>query len=152
MDDRDKKYKAYDTEDKIMREPITLEQLIQWNRELQTSDQEHSLPYSDYITFAHNNTAWMQYTWVRDRNWKEIYRGDLLLYDNGCVKYIMEVKYRWGDVPYWGCYIGHCINGKQNHALAEDEIIEFELWLTCNYDIRTVVWNIYEHKHLTNNK
>jgi len=79
-----------------------------------------------------------QYTWMKDINWKEVFDGDIVLYN--WKKYV--VKY-W-EFNYW-CdfcdvwYIWY-------YMLDNDGVIE-NMWITTEVE---VIWNTYDNKDLLN--
>ena len=82
----------------------------------------------------------MQYTWIKDKNWKEIYGGDLIQYDWN--SRIWEVYFDEDRLQYRI----RC-KGKARPDDKDTMEISYSLeWLEL-----TVVGNIYEDKHLLNN-
>ncbi len=55
------KFRAWDKSDEIMRMPLTFDNIVSAAREFESTDRESSLPRSDYMSFSHNNTIWMQF-------------------------------------------------------------------------------------------
>lgn len=57
---RDIKFRCWDKTDKIMWLPLHLSEIIKGGWELETEDQEHSLPHGDYNQFVSAvETVWM---------------------------------------------------------------------------------------------
>lgn len=82
----------------------------------------------------------MQYTWLKDKNWKEIYEGDLIQYDWN--SRVWEVYFDEDRLQYRI----RC-KGKARPDDKDTMKISYSLeWLEL-----TGVGNIYEDKHLLNN-
>jgi uncharacterized phage protein (TIGR01671 family) len=121
------KYRAFDVKDKIMWEPLTLTELASGTWELQTKDQEHSLPSDDYFEFAQADTVWMQFTGLQDQHETDIYEGDWIDTGNG-IGFIVWFGTGWG------------IESPGSEAVDSFFMSEMYDW--------TVVGNIYENPDL----
>lgn len=135
---RDIKFRAFDKQDKIMRKPLTLDEIVRADREFESEDEENSLPHSDYIFHAHKDTIWMQYIWMKDKLWEEIYEWDILLehnYKNEPVKVVCIYK-RW----VFGYIYYKIFNSKDR-----DLIIPIEFGSLDHYQ---VIGNVYQNPEL----
>ena len=76
----------------------------------------------------------MQYTWLKDKNWKEIYEGDIVRYRAFTQDGELEKMVKWVFFDEdFGCFM-----------LWEDEC----MWNLATDDNKDIVWNIYENPEL----
>jgi len=111
------KFRAFDKENKVM--------YIDYNwKELYNPETNNRFSLTDFIN--DEDTILMQYTWLCDMDWKEIYEGDILYvnHDWTPVKEIVEYKDGWFKI--------------------RDEY----LWSIIKYRLE-LIWNIYENPELT---
>ena len=116
---REIKFRAWDMQEKRMRPSFSLSEYM-------SITEAASEKYTPLMTA---NTL-MQYTGLKDKNWKEIYEGDVVESSNW-TKYEVRWNNRTSSFQIWQ-------NGKYNRKFRAIGKIE-------------IIWNIYENPNLLNN-
>lgn len=80
----------------------------------------------------------MQYTWIKDKNWKEIYEWDLLSHYWDTTA-LFEIFYN-DDLAKFDCCRVHYSNWRCGWYIPPMDTVAFE-----------AIWNIYENPELLNN-
>lgn len=135
---REIKFRAWDAEEKVMWQPLTLEQIIRADWEFETDPYEYTLPWKDYMWSQHDKTVWMQYTGLKDKNSKEIYEGDIVA---------STLKENKGGVIEW-CIPNACFVVRED----ENTLIPIDIkGGTARMKETEVIGNIYENPELMKN-
>jgi uncharacterized phage protein (TIGR01671 family) len=97
---------------------------------------------ADIIWFDIDSVELMQYTWLEDKNWKEIYEGDI-------------VDYKWKDTQWPFPVVFDLDSPYRNPDFHLDNRTTY--WLSISKNIVdfaniVVIWNIYENPELLQSK
>lgn len=144
------KFRAWDKEEKKM-----------WTVKLISFDEELiRITDSQYDCFPSNQFELMQFTWLLDKNWKEIYEGDIVSLQEwhdswavrfdwrnaNCSEIFLEIKDIFtlrGLNIEWRTF---------NSFWYKDEEERFKLFWSGYYiETAEVIWNIYENPELLSN-
>ena len=129
---------------------------ITWFEHWHLSSNEMKWIFIKWDYYEIKTTPVMQYTWLKDKNWKEIYEGDIV--KNKQAWSILEERpvweIRWEDNGMWIWDRWWKWDYKHSFdSINDSEILDkywypndghSSLWLE-------VIWNIYEDKHLLTN-
>jgi len=128
---REIKFIAWDKRYKKMIEPISLESMVS-----KLANPLFNWTMRDIINTRPNDLTWRQYTGLKDKNWVEIYEGDVFdcIYNNHCAckKVISWQEERCMFMPLWHI---RCVQS----------------WVTQTmYDMtrHSIIWNIYQNPNL----
>lgn len=88
----------------------------------------------------------MQFTWLLDKNWKEVYEGDIVKYKEHewylLGDFIAEVFWKDTQWAFWRSdWKMYDVNLSEADELEDDILNHLE-----------VIWNIYENRDLLSNK
>ena len=129
MSNREIKFRAWDNEYKLMLYPKAY-YVSQWEFNTQEIKDKAWLDYNiwelynpesnEYVSILNYKQATMQYTWLKDKNWNEIYEWDILDYTNAQIIISIRWDYTWA-------------RRKFDFNIAKNSII---------------IWNIYENPDL----
>lgn len=114
---------------------------------------EHSIiDFNDFLhkdieTYCWNIDILMQYTWLKDKNWKEIYFDDIIQHQ----EYLYQVV--WNVDKIWFIQIKATITDFTIYAdwwecLKSNYWRYFERKNLFNFDSCEIKWNIYENPDL----
>lgn len=107
--------------------------MVDWLTVMQTAfnDKDFSLVYE---FFTRDTLIKMQYTWLKDKNWKEIYEADIISFKRKSkVSALVQFKDDWFKVS---------VNVSQCTTRTT-----WLKYLTSEYQCE-VIWNIYENPEL----
>ena len=124
---RELKFKAWDVINKVMY-PIAFPSW-NWTVEWKKDFVSHKVEFIEEE--ADDKPILLQYTWLKDKNWKEIFIWD-----------IVRVLFDWNiaEIREWQCII-EAISWPHSYMLCNMKWEDFE-----------IIWNIYENKDLLSNK
>lgn len=143
MSNREIKFRAWDNEYKLMLYPKAY-YVSQWEFNTQEIKDKAWLDYNiwelynpesnEYVSILNYKQATMQYTWLKDKNWVEIYDGDIIKYRTS-KNQLSEVKYvdDWFKITVY----------ETPTRRRTSNLLHFLSQRSCE-----VIWNIYENPDL----
>lgn len=133
---REIKFRWWDIKNKIMFDVNHID-FINWITNQSTFNSQQCI-----FKWPHKEVILMQFTWLKDKNWKEIYEGDILrLYNEEYNNYELFIEVIFN---YKACFFGKKIKNNT------DDLWESDILYNYNLDITEIIWNIYENPELLN--
>jgi len=90
------------------------------------------------LSINHDERDFMQYTWLKDKNWKEIFEGDIIKYKTNKIQFSLV---QW--ISDWFKIVKRISPTSTRTSTLWNFIAEYQ----CE-----VIWNIYENPDLLTNK
>lgn len=104
---------------------------ITWFEHWHQSSNEMKWVFIKWDYYEIKTTPVMQYTWLKDKNWKEIYEGDIIIDYNE--------QHSWYNIPLEVIITPY-------KTTTKEESLWYRAW-----ERYEVIWNIYENPDLINN-
>lgn len=133
---REIKFRAWDNVRLFMTAWVTIWDIEEWFK---------------WLHYWDPNVYIMQYTWFKDKNWVEIYGGDILSYrrttDFMYKKSVVEFDYNVGAWYCWWDLLSSVLHEQNNDQRKKD----------ANYTVKEeqytiIIWNIYQNTELLSEK
>lgn len=125
---REIKFRAWDKKKNIIRKVYSWVENYDWTPHLVWFDLWEEYVWWDEIEL-------MQFTWLTDKKWVEVYEGDLI---------------KWID--NLGREFIHPVSWEESKCMFILESENFSLWIYKDYKIFEVVWNIHSNPELLTKK
>ncbi len=144
---REIKFRAWDDEYKLMLYPKA-HYVSTWEFNTQEVKDKAWLYYNiwelynpesnEYVSISSYKLTTMQYTWLKDKNWKEIFEGDIIKYKTNKIQFSLV---QW--ISDWFKTVKKISPTSTRTSTLWNFIAEYQ----CE-----VIWNIYENPDLLTNK